>query len=155
GEDLGIGRTGKHSVDRDTRSGNEFGQSPGNTEHCGLGYAIVDHVLGNVEPGFTADKHYTSPTTLHHFRHVVACGANATHDVELEQIEPFAIALIEEVVQTCRAGVIDEDVGVWCLREQDRATFRCRDVGGDAGQVDLRHKRAHLPKRCGDPFFSP
>jgi hypothetical protein len=84
---------------------------------------------------FSADS---SPAARRHLRQVVARGANATQYVELKQVEPLLIGLIEEIVWPCGAGVVDQNVGVRRVCDQRRAAFRSGDVGGNAAQFGVR-----------------
>jgi len=67
------------------------------------------------------------------------CSAHSAHHIELEEVKPFAIALLEEIIRMSRAEVIHEDVGVRRLRDKRGRSFRGRKISRDAGQFGIGH----------------
>lgn len=56
-QDLGTSRSRQDGVDGDARARDRLGKPAGDRELCGLGHAVVEHFLGDVDCRLTADEH--------------------------------------------------------------------------------------------------
>ena len=126
----------------------------------GLGHAIVEHFLRDVDCGFATYEHDAAPAFRHHTRQVMAARAHATHYVQLEEVKPVLIGDICDILDAvvapdvCCTDVVHKDIGVRRMRDQGLCPLRCRKISGDTRDVAAGEGLPHLPHRLIDPSVS-
>jgi hypothetical protein len=103
----------------------------------GFRHAVVDHFGGNLDGGFAGDEKDAAPVLFAHAGEVVAGEADAAHDVDLEEAEPFGVGDLSEWFGIEDADVVDEDVGGGEGGDDGFGAGGAGEVGGDSGDVGV------------------
>jgi hypothetical protein len=125
-------RPRQHRIDGDRGAAGHLGEAARHRKLCGLGGAVVDHFLRNIQRGFRRDENDAAPIALQHAGQIGARQPHARHHIDLEEAAPVLVGNLEEVLRFEDAGIVDEDVHLRQRRDQRLAAGRRRDIGGDA-----------------------
>ncbi len=129
------GRSGQHRVDGHRGAAGQFRKSSRQPDLRGLGDAVVDHFLRNVQPGFGGDEDDAAPIALQHALQIGARKPHPRHHVDLEKAGPVLVGNFEEVFRLENSRVVDEDIHLRQRGYERVATGRGRDVGGNAADL--------------------
>ena len=113
---LGVGRAGQQGVHRDAGAGQLHRHAARDRELRGLGHAVVDHLLRDVERRFARHEDDAAPAALRHAGRIVAGEAHAAQDVGLEEVLPFGVGDLEDGLAAVDAEVVHQDVELRHLR---------------------------------------
>lgn len=83
--------TRQHRVDRDTRTRQDFGQTPRQTLQRRFTDAVMHHFGRDIQSRFTRNKLNPPPATLFHSLRIVACQPDPTHEVDVKILIPGGI----------------------------------------------------------------
>ena len=106
------GRSGQYAVDGDCRAGGELGQTTRHRQLRGLGDAVMNHLLRNVQTGFRRNEHDPPPVAPEHAGQVGARQPHPGHHVGLEKPGPVRVLDLKKILRLEDAGVVHQDVDI-------------------------------------------